>query len=270
MTDNKNFTLPEISFFCPAYHDEDNLPRLISHVHKFLSEISGKFEIIIVEDGSPDRTGEVADSLAGQYPEVRVIHHPKNMGYGAALRDGFLNARYAYVMYTDGDFQYDVTEFRPHLHLFESTDVLSGYASKKVITFRRKLQSQVYNWLIAVLFFVWTSPVPSYKVDYTGRTYQIPTPSCNLLWRILGRCGIKDIDCAMKIYKRKVLDSMEIKSTSAFIDAEMLIKASKKGFKIAQFQVTQYTRKSGPEGGSKWPVILATIKDMVKYRLGLL
>lgn len=233
---DSNYKLSEISFFCPAYHDEDNLPRLIPHVHKFLSEISGKFEIIIVEDGSSDRTGEVADSLAGRYPEVRVIHHPKNMGYGAALRDGFLNARYAYVMYTDGDSQYDVAEFRPYLHLLESHDVLSGYAPKKVISLRRRMQSAVYNWLIAVLFFVW----------------------------------IKDIDCAMKIYKRRVLDSMEIKSTSAFIDAEMLIKASKKGFKIVQFPVTQYTRKSGPEGGSKWPVIWSTIKDMVKYRLGIL
>ncbi|MDP3697325.1 MAG: glycosyltransferase family 2 protein [Candidatus Taylorbacteria bacterium] len=232
----KNKFFSEISFFCPAYHDEENLPRLIPHVYKFLSEISNKFEIIIVEDGSPDRTGQVADELAGQYPEVRVIHHPKNMGYGAALRDGFVNARYAYVMYTDGDFQYDVTEFRPYLHLLESHDVLSGYASKKVVTLRRKIQSQVYNWLIAVLFFVW----------------------------------IKDIDCAMKIYKRKVLDSMEIKSASAFIDAEMLVKARKNGFKIAQFPVTQYTRKSGPEGGSKWPVIWTTVKDMIKFRVGLL
>src|SRR3989344_780338 len=121
-----NKLLSEVSFFCPAYHDEDNLPRLIPHVHKFLSEISDKFEIIIVEDGSPDRTGEVADSLSSQYPEVRVIHHPKNMGYGAALRDGFLNAKYQYVMYTDGDFQYDVTEFTPHLDLLKSHDVLSG------------------------------------------------------------------------------------------------------------------------------------------------
>ena len=172
----------EISFFCPAYNDQDNLPVLIPNVHKFLSEISEKFEIIIVEDGSPDKTGEAADNLARQYGNIRVIHHPKNMGYGAALRDGFKAAKYEYVMYTDGDNQYDVMEFRPYLHLLGSADVLSGYASKKVISFRRKVQSEVYNWLIAVLFFVW----------------------------------IKDIDCAMKIYRRKVLSSMDIKSTSAF------------------------------------------------------
>jgi glycosyltransferase involved in cell wall biosynthesis len=228
--------LNEISFFCPAYHDEDNLPRLIPRVHKFLSEISDKFEIVIIEDGSPDKTGEVADFLASQYPEVRVIHHPRNMGYGAALRDGFLSAKYDYVMYTDGDFQYDVSEFRPYLKLLSQADILSGYAPKKVITLRRKVQSEIYNWLIAVLFFVW----------------------------------IKDIDCAMKIYKRRVLDLMEIKSASAFIDAEMLIKAKKNGFKIAQFPVTQYARKSGPEGGSKWPVIWGTIKDMLKFRFGIL
>ena len=234
MTD-ASYKLSEVSFFCPAYNDQDNLPVLIPKVYQFLSETSDKFEIIIVEDGSPDKTGQAADELARKYPNIRVIHHPRNMGYGAALKDGFINSKYDYVMYTDGDFQYDVTEFRPYLHLLESHDVLSGYAPKKVITLRRKIQSQVYNWLIAVLFFVW----------------------------------IKDIDCAMKIYKRKVLDSMEIKSTSAFIDAEMLIKATKNGFKIVQFPVTQYTRKSGPEGGSKWLVIWTTVKDMIKFRVGL-
>src|SRR3989344_664429 len=126
MVNSRNFTLPlaEISFFCPAYNDEENLPKLIPVVHDFLSRVSKKFEIIIVEDGSPDKTGEAADSLARQYPNVSVIHHTKNLGYGAALKDGFRNVRYAYVMYTDGDNQYDVREFEPYLNLLSQADVL--------------------------------------------------------------------------------------------------------------------------------------------------
>ncbi len=234
--ENSDFILSEISFFCPAYHDEENLPKLIPVVFDFLKKISKEFEIIIIEDGSPDRTGEVADSLAKQYPCIRVIHHPRNMGYGATLRDGFINTRYEYVMYTDGDYQYDIREFEPYLYLLENADILSGYVKKKAVTLSRKIQSRIYNSLIRLLFFV----------------------------------RIKDIDCAMKIYKRKVLDSMEIKSVSAFIDAEMLIRARRLGFNIAQFPVTHYERSKGIASGSKLSVIGSTVKDMIKFRLGLL
>ncbi len=228
--------LSSVSFFCPAYNDEKNLPVLIPYVSKFLSEITDKFEIIIVHDGSPDKTGVVADGLAREFPNVRVIHHQKNFGYGAALRDGFLAAKYDYVMYTDGDNQYDVREFLPYLHLLEKADVLSGYVREKATSFYRKFQSFIYNSVVKVLFFV----------------------CC------------RDISCAMKIYKRKVLDSISIKSTSCFIDAEMIIKAKKKGFKVAQFLVTHLPRTQGLASGARPNVILATVRDMIKYKFGLL
>ena len=225
-----------VSIVVPAYNEETKLAPTVDFVLAgFNKNGISDFEILIFDDASTDKTGEVADNLAKHYPHMRVIHHPRNMGYGATLREGFLNARYDYVMYTDGDNQYDVREFGPYLHLLEKADVLSGYAKNKVVTARRKLQSLVYNLLIRLLFLV----------------------------------NIRDIDCAMKIYKKKSLDSMLIKSTSAFIDAEMLIKAKKGGFKIAQFPVTQYTRKSGSEGGSKWSVVWPTVKDAFKFRLGL-
>ena len=228
--------LSEISFFCPAYHDEGNLPKLIPVVHDFLSRISDKFEIIIIEDGSPDKTGEVAEELAGRYPNIRVIHHPKNMGYGATLKDGFNSARYEYVMYTDGDNQYNVREFEPYLYLLKDADILSGYAIKKAVTLRRKFQSVIYNLLIQLLF--WTN--------------------------------LRDINCSMKIYKRKVLGPIKIKSVSAFIDAEMLIRARRLDFKIMQFPVTHCQRDKGFASGSKTSVVGGTIKDMIKFRLGLL
>lgn len=225
-----------ISFFCPAYHDEENLPLLIPRVHALLTDIADAFEIIIVHDGSPDDTGKVADDLARQFSNVRVIHHQKNMGYGATLRDGFRAASNDYVMYTDGDNQYDVREFLPYLGLLRTHDVISGYVTKKAVSFRRKIQSVVYNWLITMLFFV----------------------------------RYRDIDCAMKVYKKKVLDAISIDSTSAFIDAEMMIKAKKAGFKIAQFPVTHYPRASGLASGSNMSVILSTIRDMFHLRFGFL
>lgn len=228
--------LSSVSFFCPAYNDEKNLPVLIPHVAKFLSEITDNYEIIIVHDGGLDRTGEVADRLATEFPNVRVIHHPKNLGYGVTLGDGFHVAKYNYVMYTDGDNQYDVREFLPHLGLLKEADVLSGYVTKKAASFRRMGQSEIYNWVVRLLFFVWC----------------------------------RDINCAMKIYKRKVLDSIDIKSPSCFIDAEMIIKSKKAGFRVVQFPVTHFLRTEGVPSGSKMSVIMDTVRDMLKYRLGLL
>ena len=234
MTDS--FRLPSVSFFCPAYHDENNLPVLIPRVHQFLSEITDTFELIIVHDGSPDKTGEVADRLATEFPHVRVVHHPKNLGYGATLRDGFLASRYDYVMYTDGDNQYDVREFSPYLPGLQTADVLAGYVTQKAASLRRKIQSLVYNGLVAALFFV--------------------------------RC--RDIDCAMKIYSRKAIDSMSLKSSSCFIDAEMIIKSKRAGLRVSQFPVTHFPRTEGLASGSKMAVIAATVRDMLRFRVGLL
>ena len=125
--------LSSVSFFCPAYNDEKNLPILVPYVSKFLREITDLYEIIVVHDGGSDKTGEVADALAREFPNVRVIHHAQNMGYGVALRDGYLTAKYDYVMYTDGDNQYDVREFLPYLHLLDTADALSGYVTKKAV-----------------------------------------------------------------------------------------------------------------------------------------
>jgi glycosyltransferase involved in cell wall biosynthesis len=220
-----NGKLTSVSFFCPAYHDEENLPKLIPRVDEFLKSITPTYEILIIHDGSPDKTGEVADNLARSFPNVHVIHHPKNLGYGRTLYDGFKASKYEYVMYTDGDNQYDITEFGPYLHLLDNADVLSGYVREKALSTRRKFQSSVYNWLVKILFFVW----------------------------------YRDINCSMKIYKRKVLDSISINSRSAYIDAEMIIKTGKAGFKIAQFQVTHYPRNSGLASGSKASVVLPGI-----------
>lgn len=230
--------LSSVSFFCPAYNDEKNLPKVIYKADRLLKKIAKKYEIIIVDDCSPDKTGEVADRLAKKLKNIRVIHHKKNRGYGGALKDGFESSKYDYVMCTDGDNQYDVDEFIRGIPLLEKYDLASGYVvlNEKAVTFRRKVQSLLYNLLVALLFF----------------TY------------------LRDINCSMKIYKRKVLDSFKIHSNSAFIDAEMVVKLRRKGFKIGQFQVTHYPRLSGPEGGTKFKVIWGTIKEMLLFRLGLL
>jgi glycosyltransferase involved in cell wall biosynthesis len=234
VSDTKRFS--SISFFCPAYNEEKNLPEVVAKAHGLLSSLTDTFEILIIENGSRDRTAEVADELAKKYPGVKAMHYAKGLGYGGALMEGFKHAKYDYVCYTDGDNQYNLDELRTGFDLIENADVTSGYVRAKAVSPFRKIQSHIFNLLIMLLFLV----------------------------------KIRDINCSMKIYKRKVLETIPIKSRSAFIDAEMLIRAYRAGFTIAQFPVTHFHRTSGVAIGSKPSVIWETFVDLLKYRFNLL
>lgn len=230
--------LSSVSFFCPAYNDEGNLPDLISTVSGFLQKRAEKYEIIIIHDGGSDNTGKVADELANKFSFVRVIHHIKNKGYTATLKEGFEIAQYDFVMYTDGDNQYNVYDIEPYLYLLDNHEILAGYATKKAVSKYRRFQSWAHNILINILFF-------SYN---------------------------KDINCSLKIFKKLALDQIKINSSArgAFIDAELILKARQLGFAIAQFPVTHYERKSGVASGSNPKIIINTIKDLIRLRTGLL
>jgi glycosyltransferase involved in cell wall biosynthesis len=230
--------LSSVSFFCPAYNDEGNLPELIPAVHTFLSKHAEKFEILIIEDGSPDKTEAVADALAKQYSCVRVVHHAKNQGYTATLREGFQSGVYDYVLYTDGDNQYDIADFEPYLELIEKNDIVAGFARAKAVSRLREVQSFVFNALISLLFLT----------------------------------RFRDINCSMKLIRREVLAKIPLRSSpqGAFIDAELMIRASRAGFRIAQFPVVHYARKSGVASGSKPNLVWETFKDAFKLCFGLL
>jgi glycosyltransferase involved in cell wall biosynthesis len=222
---------PSISFFCPAYYDEKNLPRLIPEVSKLLSEIAEQYEIIIIEDGSPDDTGKVADELAGRYPNVRVIHHPKNLGYGATLAEGWKTGKLDWIFYTDGDRQYDVSEFRLFLPYLENYDALIGYRKHRVLSGSRKIQSATYNWLIRALFGL----------------------------------NFRDIDCSFKIIRRSVLDRINLRSRSAFIDAELLIKLQQLGARTLELPVTHFPRAHGRASGASLSVVMQTIREIIVF-----
>lgn len=220
---------PRISFFCPAYYDEENLPVLIPDVVEYLESATSDYEVIIVEDGSPDRTAEVADKLAGDFDKVRVVHHEKNKGYGAALKRGFKEAnRFELVMYTDGDAQFDIRELDLLLPLIENADIVLGFRKNREDTVGRRVQSKVFNSICRVFFKV----------------------------------RVADVNAAFKLFKREVIDSMTITSESVAINVEMLAKAAKNGFAISEVGVTHYPRISGPASGGKPSVIISTIVEL--------
>lgn len=224
---------PSISFFCPAYFDEKNLPILIPKVYKVLMKNTSQFEVLIVEDGSPDKTARVADNLAKKYaPYVKVIHHKKNLGYGATLKTGYTFAnKYEFVLYTDGDNQYNVeelTKFLPHLKKY---DAVIGFRKKRMLKLSRQIQTRVFNWTVRLLF----------------------------------KTKVKDINCAMKIIRRKALDNIKLTSNSGFIDAELIIKLHRKNYSIKEIEVTHFPRKFGKASGGNPKLIFKTISDMAKF-----
>lgn len=221
-----------LSVFFPAYYDEKNIDKTTLAALRVIREMGIRtFEIIIVEDGSPDRTGEVADELARQNPEVRVIHHGCNLGYGAALRTGFENARYDWVFYTDGDNQFDLQELKRFVALTAYSDMVVGFRVNKQYSRGRKLTSFCYNHLLRVLF------------DIRDR----------------------DVDCAFKIYRRDLFDKITIESRDAFIDAEIAIKARLLNYTSIEVGVTHLPRLDGVSTGARPSVIVRTLGEVFRY-----
>ncbi len=230
MSDNSQITL---SVFFPAYYDEKNIDKVVVSAIKVLDELKLKdYEITIIEDGSPDRTGEVADKLAEKYEKVSVIHHKKNMGYGATLRDGFMNAKLDYVFYSDADNQFDMNDLKKFVALLPYSDMVIGYRKKKQYSTYRKVTSLAYNFLLRFLF----------EIDYV------------------------DVDCAFKIIKTDLFRKIKIDSIDAFIDAEILLKAKLLGYTTTEIGVKHLPRVDGISTGARPSVIFRTMKEINDYR----
>lgn len=219
-----------ISFFCPAYFDEENLPRLIPEVVKVLKHHAISYEIVIIHDGSPDNTGPVANALSKRYKHIRVVHHKRNRGYGTAIITGFRTAKkYDYVFYTDGDYQYKVSELSRLLKYIDKYDVVIGYRKKRALKISRLIQTLVFNNLVRLLF----------------------------------RLNVKDINCSMKVIKRSALKKIKLKSKGSFIEAELLLKLDKAGYPIKEVPVSHLPRKFGKASGGSPKVILQTVREML-------
>jgi len=202
----------EISVVLPAYNEEENIEKQISDIYNYLKKKFSSYEIIIVNNGSRDKTKQIIQKLQKSIKSIMLINLPVNNGYGAGLRAGFKDAKKELVFYTDSDNQFDIKELDLLLPLIKKYDIVCGYRKKRQDPQMRIFIATVYNILINLLFHI----------------------------------GVRDIDCSFKLYKKKVFDSMQLKSNTGLIDAEILIKAKKAGFTIApQLPVTHYPRTLG-------------------------
>ena len=221
-----------ISVFFPCYNEQQNVSRTVESALGVLEMLDADFEIIIVDDGSTDKTGQIADGLAEKESRIRVVHHPRNLGYGAALQSGFKAAQKELVFYTDGDGQFDMNEMPPLLPLMEQYDIVSCYRLNRRDSLIRKINAWCWTKLVCLLFGL----------------------------------RLRDIDCAFKLYKRDIFDHIELSSTGALIDAEILARAARRGYRITQKGVQHYPRTAGAQTGANFRVIFRAFRELFELR----
>lgn len=231
--------LKELSLFFPAYNEEANLTDTVEKAIPTLKKVANKYEIIIINDGSKDKTSEVAEKLAKKYSFIRVITHSPNRGYGGAFKSGIYNSGYEWIAFTDADGQFDFSEI---VNLIEkqrqtNVDLVIGFYLKRAVGFMTILTSKIWEAIVFLMF------------------------------------GLKvtDIDCGFKLFRKKVVDTIPKLEAERgpFINSEFLIQARKSGFKIAEVGVHHYPRKAGTATGRQLKVIWSGLKDLVKLRFGL-
>lgn len=219
-----------LTIFFPCYNEEANVERAAREAIKAARLVTEDFEVIIVNDGSRDKTGEIADRLTREDAHVRVIHHPSNRGYGAALTSGYRGSTKDAIFYTDGDLQFDLTEITKLWPLIDQYDVVTGYRIKRNDPFIRKMNS--YGW--------------------------------TTLTRLLFRLPVRDVNCAFKLFRREVIGTIEIESQGALIDAEVFARCKKAGFSITEVGVHHYPRQFGSQTGAKPFVIFRAFAELFK------
>ncbi|MFZ5878872.1 MAG: glycosyltransferase family 2 protein [Chloroflexota bacterium] len=217
-----------ISLFFPVYGDEGTVRLVAEKALRFLSSVEAEYEIIIVDDGSPDQSGEIADALAREHSCIRVIHHPRNLGYGAALRSGLAACKFEHICMIDGDDEYDIQDFHKLLRLKDYYDLIITFRYKKLYSNMRVFISWVYNTLLRWMF----------------------------------RTSFRDVSTGIRLVRKSALQAIELESNSPFIGAEMATKLMLKGYRIGEVGIQTFPRAFGRGASTSVPNILATMRDM--------
>ena len=224
-----------LTIFFPAFNEEAIIERTVRGALIAAQRNVADFEVIVIDDGSADKTAQVVESVAKTDARVRLVRHSVNRGYGAALRSGFAAATKDVVFYSDADGQFDLNELPGTIALLRDAPVVAGYRIRRSDPWHRL---------------------------FIARTYRL------VIWLVFG-LRVRDIDCAWKMLRRKTLSGIELESDGAFISSELLIKLKRAGVAMREIGVHHYPRTTGVSKGDTTKVILRTIRDIIKLRLGL-
>ena len=203
---------PALSIVLPAYHEEGNIERAVRDAAAAAADLASPYEIVVVDDGSRDRTGEILARLAAEMgARLRIVRHPRNEGYGAALRDGFRATTGDLVFYTDSDNQFDLRELSGILPLMKDVDAVLGYRVDRQDPWMRKAVSGVFNRLSSAAFGM----------------------------------SVRDLNCSFKLFRGDLIRALPIESTDFFVDTELVARIHRAGWRYVERGVRHYPRTSG-------------------------
>ncbi len=220
-----------LSIFFPAYNDAGTIASLAIVAHMTARQITDDYEVIVVDDGSPDHTGALLDEMAKVYPWLRVVHHAKNRGYGGALRSGFAAATKELVFYTDGDAQYDPRELTRLYEAFSpEVDFVNGYKISRHDPLHRVAIGRLYHWFVKLLFGL----------------------------------RLRDVDCDFRLMRRSVFDKVRLTRSSGVICVELMKKVQDNGYRIAQVPVRHFHRSYGKSQFFNVSRVARTLVDLTR------
>jgi glycosyltransferase involved in cell wall biosynthesis len=227
---NGSETTPDsLSVFFPVFNDELTVRRVAEKALRVAGELTDHYEVVIVNDGSPDSSGSVADAVAMEHEFVRVIHHPRNLGYGAAVRTGLAACRNEWICFTDGDDEYDLLDLRKLWKLRDYYDLIITFRYVRRYSGFRILISQVYNRLLRRLFYL----------------------------------RFRDVSTGLRLVRRTVVDDIELHANSPFIGAEIAITTMLKGYRVGELGIQMFPREFGTGSSTSPENIYRTIVDML-------
>ncbi|MEK7562802.1 MAG: glycosyltransferase family 2 protein [Patescibacteria group bacterium] len=219
----------QLSIALPCFNEEENLPATIADVHGWMEKRDIAGEIIAVNDGSKDGTGRVLEELKKSHPRLRIVTHPENRGYGAAVRSGCDAAQTEWIGFMDSDGQFKAEDFDKLIPFCEKNSFIVGRRRKRADPFLRKVNAKCFGFLTWIVFRVW----------------------------------VRDLNCAMKVFRRDLWQRIRpVHATGALFNAELFVRARKAGVRWQQVDVTHYPRTKGMQTGASPLVILRMFKEL--------
>jgi glycosyltransferase involved in cell wall biosynthesis len=220
--------LPGISVFLPSHNEEANVERVVRGYLEELPKVAGEYEVIVVDDGSRDRTGAIADGLAAEDPHVRVVHHEVNRGYGGAVISGIRAARMPYVLLSDGDGQFDPADAARLAARVPECDVVCGRRVRRADHLMRRVNGKAWTMLVRMLLGI----------------------------------TISDIDCGFKLFKRELLERIELRAHGAMISTELMARLAGRGARVCEVDVAHLPRLAGEQSGANLKVVARAFKEL--------
>jgi glycosyltransferase involved in cell wall biosynthesis len=227
--------LKSLSVFFPVFNEEENLEKLAVESLEIIPQIAQKYEIIFVNDGSTDNSRKVIEKLRRNNNNIRLINHPKNLGYGECLKTGIKNSKYEWIFWTDADLQFRLKELNKFIKFIDKKEAIIGFRKERAEGLKREINARLFKFYIDLLF----------------------------------RLNVKDIDCAFKLIKAEELKDLELNSGSAFTSAEILYRLKKNGVKFKEIGVKHYPRLFGKATGSNLKVILKACYEAMHSYLNI-